>query len=83
MNSLKLVMPSCSTTVARGATRVALQADRRGSNSVLTVQVDGAGWDGDPERAGVWEKVFARGGARIDFPPAGTQSPLVFTFEAR
>lgn len=69
--------------VARGAIRFKLHAARRDSGSVLTLHVEGATWASDEGRAAVWEKVFARGGAQIDFPAAGSTAPLVCAFEGR
>lgn len=69
--------------VARGATRFSLEVERRGERSVLTVQVADGTWKLREDQAVVWEKVFARGGAQIDFPSAGTPAPLVFEFESR
>jgi glyoxylase-like metal-dependent hydrolase (beta-lactamase superfamily II) len=69
--------------VAQGATKFAFHAGRRGPGSMLTLRVEGAAWNFNAARAAVWEKVFARGGAQIDFPPPETAAPLVFEFDAR
>ena len=68
--------------VARGAGRFRLHAARSGPDTVLTVRTDGAAWGLDAERAAVREQVFARSGARGDYPPAGSDQPLVLVFEA-
>lgn len=68
---------------ARGAAHFAFQARRRGAGSALILRVDGADWALDEARAAVWEKVFARGGARVDFSAAGLGGPLAFEFEER
>jgi glyoxylase-like metal-dependent hydrolase (beta-lactamase superfamily II) len=68
--------------VQHGATGFALQAGRREAGSVLTLRKQGASWAFAEARPALWEKVFARGGAQVDFPPAGSQAPLVFAFEA-
>lgn len=69
--------------VARGATTLSLRAAASGPVATLILGVEGASWSFDEERAAVWERVFARGGAQVDIPEAGTQTPLAFTFETR
>jgi glyoxylase-like metal-dependent hydrolase (beta-lactamase superfamily II) len=68
--------------VAHGAKQVELRTERRGEGAALILRTDGAAWGGDEARATVWEKVFARGGARIDFPSAGSSEAAVFEFDA-
>ena len=67
--------------VARGATGFALHAGRQGAGAALTVGRPGARWAFDEAQAAVWERVFARSGAQIDFPPPDSPEPLAFAFE--
>ena len=66
----------------RGARRFELRAAPAGNGAVLTLESAGAAWEFGAARAAVWEKVFARGGAAVDFPPAGATAPLEFRFQA-
>ena len=67
--------------VARGAERFALRAAADGPWAALFLYASGVDWAFDEERAAVWERVFARGGAQVDMSAGGTRDPLAFRFE--
>ena len=67
--------------VARGTAQFSLHAARGGSGSVLTLGAEGAAWNFAEARASVWEKVFARSGAKVAIPASESRAPLVFEFQ--
>ena len=68
--------------VARGAMRFSLHAARSVSGSALTFGAEGSGWNFAEARASIWEKVFARSGAKVSIPASESRIPLVFEFQA-
>ena len=67
--------------VSHGAAAFALQVGHQGAGTVLTVVRSGSPWVFAEERVAAWTRLFARGGAQIEFPPSGSPGPLAFAFE--